>query len=328
VEFFTFDKAYIERLREGDPSTEQHFVAYFEQLLRIKLRARMLASDQIEDLRQETFIRVITSLRKDGGIRHPERFVDFVNSICNKVLQEFYRYSAKNQPMEDAHMEIPDKVLDLEGMLVTKQSAEQVRRILDAMPKRDRDLLRAIFLEEKDKNTICREFGVDRNYLDLMIRRTKRKFQSPPFPIAEQDPDTGGNHHANELPGAKEAPSATQASGSAQARGNEQVPSSEQVSSTGQLPCATSGEPNHTTTPPGAVLYSMAEFICSKRTMEEIVTPLLADMQFEHNEAFSAGQKWEAAWIRVRGCWSLFTALGINRLVGLFVRIFLRFSSR
>jgi RNA polymerase sigma-70 factor (ECF subfamily) len=178
VEFFTFNGAYVERLRTGDPSTEQHFVAYFEQLLRIKLRARRLTSDQVEDLRQETFIRVIANVRKDGGIRQPERFGAFVNSICNHVLQEFYRINAKNRPMEDDHMEIPDKVLDLEGMLVTKQSAEQVRRILDGMPKRDRELLRAIFLEEKEKDTVCKELGVDREYLRVLVHRAKDKFKA------------------------------------------------------------------------------------------------------------------------------------------------------
>lgn len=178
VEFFNFDEEYVKRLRAGDPATEQHFVAYFEQLLRIKLRSRMLTSDQVEDLRQETFIRVIANLRKDGGIRQPERFGAYVNSICNHVLQEFYRSSAKNQPLEDDHMEIPDKVLDLEGMLVTKQSAEQVRRILEAMPKRDRELLRAIFLEDKEKDTVCREMGVDREYLRVLVHRAKDKFKA------------------------------------------------------------------------------------------------------------------------------------------------------
>jgi RNA polymerase sigma-70 factor (ECF subfamily) len=178
VEFFTFSKEYVELLRQGDPVTEQHFVAYFEQLLRIKLRSRMLPSDKVEDLRQETFIRVIAAVRKDGGVRQPERFGAFVNSICNNVLLEHYRSSAKNQPMEEAHMDIPDKVLDLEGMLVTKQSAEQVRRILDAMPKRDRDLLRAIFLEDKEKDAVCRELGVDREYLRVLVYRAKDKFKA------------------------------------------------------------------------------------------------------------------------------------------------------
>ena len=178
MEFFTFDRAYVERLREGDPPTEHHFVAYFEQLLRIKLRARMLPSDKVEDLRQETFIRVIAAVRREGGVRQPERFGAFVNSICNNVLLEHYRSSAKNQPMEDSHMEIPDKVLDLEGMLVTKQSSEQVRKILDGMPRRDRDLLRAIFLEEKEKDVVCKEFGVDRDYLRVLLHRAKDKFKA------------------------------------------------------------------------------------------------------------------------------------------------------
>ena len=177
MEFFTFDKAYVERLRSGDPSTEQHFVAYFDQLLRIKLRSRMLTFDKVEDLRQETFIRVIATVRKDG-VRQPERFGAFVNSICNNVLLEHYRSSAKNQPMEEVYMEIPDKILDLEGMLVIKESAQQVRRILDGMPKRDRDLLRAIFLEEKEKNSVCRELGVDREYLRVLVHRAKDKFRA------------------------------------------------------------------------------------------------------------------------------------------------------
>lgn len=177
MDFFAFDKAYVERLRDGDPPTEHHFVAYFEHLLRIKLRSRMLTNDKVEDLRQETFIRVIAALRREGGVRQPDRFGAFVNSICNNVLLEYYRTSARNQPMENSHLEIPDKVLDLEGMLVTKQSSERVRRILEGMPRRDRDLLRAIFLEEKDKDVVCREFGVDRDYLRVLLHRAKDKFK-------------------------------------------------------------------------------------------------------------------------------------------------------
>jgi RNA polymerase sigma-70 factor, ECF subfamily len=178
VEFFTFDGAYVERLRAGDPLTEQHFVAYFEKLLRIKLRSRWLASDIVDDLSQETLVRVVAKLRQDGGVRQPERFGAFVNSICNFVLQEHYRSCGKNQPLEEAHMDIPDKVLDLEGMLATKQAAQQVRRILDGMPKRDRDLLRAIFLEEKEKDAICRDLGVDREYLRVLVHRAKDKFKA------------------------------------------------------------------------------------------------------------------------------------------------------
>src|ERR1700676_1870340 len=85
VELFAFTREYVERLREGDPSTEQHFVAYFDQLLRIKLRARMFASETAEDLRQETYISVLITLRKDG-VRQPAGFGAFVIGICNHVI--------------------------------------------------------------------------------------------------------------------------------------------------------------------------------------------------------------------------------------------------
>ena len=178
MDFFAFDKAYVEQLRNGNPATERHFFVYFEKLLRIKLRARGIGSDKVEDLKQDTFIRVIAAVRKEGGVRQPERFGAFVNSTCNNVLLEYYRSLGKNQQMDETHQEIPDKVPDLEGMMVSKQCSEQVRKILSELPARDRELLRAVFLEEKDKDTVCRDIGVDRNYLRVLLHRAKGKFKA------------------------------------------------------------------------------------------------------------------------------------------------------
>jgi len=177
VELFAFTREYVERLREGDPSTEQHFVAYFDQLLRIKLRAKMLASETVEDLRQETYIRVLVTLRKDG-VRQPERFGAFVNSICNNVLMEFYRLYSRTRPLEDSHLEMPDHAVDLEGQMVTNQSKERVRQVLEDLPKKDRDLLHAFFLEEKEKDEVCAQFGVDRDYFRVLLHRAKDKFRA------------------------------------------------------------------------------------------------------------------------------------------------------
>jgi len=178
VDFFAFDKAYVEKLRNGDAATEHHFFVYFEKLLHIKIRARGISADKMEDLKQETFIRVIGAVRKEGGVHHPERFGAFVNSICNNVLREYYRTLGRNQQIDETHQEIPDKVLDLEGMMVSKQSSERVRKIISTLPARDRDLLKAIFLEDKDKDAVCRNIGVDRDYLRVLLHRAKDKFKA------------------------------------------------------------------------------------------------------------------------------------------------------
>jgi RNA polymerase sigma-70 factor, ECF subfamily len=187
MELFAFDRVYVERLRDGDSATEKHFVSYFEQLLHIKLRARMLPCDVVRELRQETFSRLFVALRREGGIRQPERLGAFVNSICNNVLSEHYRSSIRNQPMDDAHLEIPDKALNLEGMLASQETVEQVRAILNELPKRDRDVLRAIFLEERTKDEVCAEFGVDREYLRVVVHRAKSRFKS----VYEKEQPTG-----------------------------------------------------------------------------------------------------------------------------------------
>ena len=68
-----FDAQYVSRLTEGDASVEQHFTAYFGEFLRIKLRRRGWTTQEIEDISQETFLRVLQVLRQKRGLEHPER---------------------------------------------------------------------------------------------------------------------------------------------------------------------------------------------------------------------------------------------------------------
>jgi RNA polymerase sigma-70 factor, ECF subfamily len=178
VEFFSFDEAYLKRLRERDFPTEQHFVAYFRKLLLIKLRSRLRSSQAVDDIAQETFLRVFKAMQSEGGIRQPERLGAFVNSVCNNVLQEFYRSVDHGASLDDDAPEPVDKLIDLEGFLVTKQTREQVRKVLALLGDKDRQLLRSIFLEEKEKDDVCREFGVDRDYLRVLLHRAKQSFRA------------------------------------------------------------------------------------------------------------------------------------------------------
>ena len=69
-------------------------------------------------------------------------------------------------------------VVDLLGALAAQQMQEKVREILADLPERDRRLLREVFLEERDKDEVCRDFGVDRNYLRVLLHRAKQSFKS------------------------------------------------------------------------------------------------------------------------------------------------------
>ena len=178
MQFQSFDEAYVERLRAGDFRTQEHFIAYFTELIQIKLRSRVKSQPAVEDLRQETFARFFTALR-DGKIMQPDRLGSFVNSICNNVLLEYYRAGLRNNSADDdAKNDVPATGMDPVGVLAAQQMDKKVREILEKMSERDRRLLREVFLEERDKDEVCREFGVDREYLRVLLHRAKQSFKS------------------------------------------------------------------------------------------------------------------------------------------------------
>jgi RNA polymerase sigma-70 factor (ECF subfamily) len=178
LELQSFDESYVERLRGGDFRTQEHFVAYFTELIQLKLRSRLHSPQAIEDVRQETFSRVFAALR-GGKIRQPDRLGAFVNSMCNNVLLEQYRASSRDSSLEDEEQaDFPALTVDVLGAIAAKQMAEKIREILEEMPERDRRLLQEVFLEERDKDEVCRDLGVDRDYLRVLLHRAKQSFKS------------------------------------------------------------------------------------------------------------------------------------------------------
>lgn len=191
MQFFTFDASYVDKLRSGDARTEAHFVSYFSELIRLKLRSRLRSDEAIEDVRQETFARVIGLLRAEGGLRQADRLGAFVNSICNNVLLEHYRSkSMKESSLDDE----PEGVFVNRGpnalsILETKETTRAVRQILNQLTERDRELLKSVLLDERDKDAVCAEFGVTREYLRVLVHRAKQSFKSLYVQqLGEQDP--------------------------------------------------------------------------------------------------------------------------------------------
>ena len=175
MERHIFDAEYVERLRAGDPATEEHFSRYFGELLHIKLRGRLNSPEAIADAKQETFLRVFALLRNER-IEKPEALGAIVNTVCNNVLFEAYRANSKVEPALQTEEISPDP--SIEASLVTEEERAKVRSILAEMPPRDSLLLRSVFFEEKDKSEICRQFGVDREYLRVIVHRAKLRFRS------------------------------------------------------------------------------------------------------------------------------------------------------
>jgi len=179
LEFHPFDAEYVESLCAGDTCIEDHFVRYFTSLLNLKLRARLRSPQAIEDVRQETFTRVIAALRRDKALRNPERLGSFVNTVCNNVLFEHYRAVTRQGAFDDIEkIALPASGPSVFDEILSGELKLQVGRILKQMAPRDRAVLQAVFIEERDRDEVCRELGVDADYLRVILFRAKQSFKS------------------------------------------------------------------------------------------------------------------------------------------------------
>ncbi len=177
LQFHSFDEDYLSRLRKGDFLVQEHFRKYFTALMNVKLRARLKSPEAIEDVQQETFVRFHAALH-EGKIREPKSLGSYVNSMCNNVLKEVWRKDDPTISLDDDHApELPAAPFDVTQIVADRETAQKVHKVIEQLPERDRRVLRAIFFEERDKDEVCRELGITRDNLRLLLHRAKQKFK-------------------------------------------------------------------------------------------------------------------------------------------------------
>lgn len=79
--------------------------------------------------------------------------------------------------------------------------------------------------------------------------------------------------------------------------------------------------------PPGWLLNRFADFVYSKKTVTEVVNPILSDMQVEYCDALAENRIWKARWVRIRGYWSFWKAMALFNILRAVADIWRKVSS-
>ena len=184
-----FDEQYIQALRDGVPEVSEHFALYFGELLSIKLRKQVRSPEMAEDAKQETLLRVLECVRRQSGLRDPERLGAFVLGVCNRVLLETWRQGGRYQEIENC----PEPVDFRTGPEETAADAQSKRRVdesLARLPKRDRELIRMVYLEERDRLDVSRQLHVGQAYLRVLLQRALVRFKRAAMVSVSAAPET------------------------------------------------------------------------------------------------------------------------------------------
>jgi RNA polymerase sigma-70 factor (ECF subfamily) len=153
---------------------------------RLKLRYKVCyhlggSCPDVDDVVQETLSRFLHALQ-DEKIRNPESTAAFLSGICNNVIRE-YRRRLRKEPLSD-----PDSTPLLaengEAKIVDLRQAVDV--VMAHLSQRDRDILIAFYLEEKDKEEICRTMGFSDVQFRVALFRAKGHFRKSYQEIVKQ----------------------------------------------------------------------------------------------------------------------------------------------
>lgn len=131
--------------------------------------------DDAEDIRAETFLRVLQSLR-EGRLRKPESLASFIVGIALNVMREHRRRRAGADALTEREEEIAGGESP-EDAFLDKEAARSIAEVAARLKPRERQFLRMYYYEELPKEEIARALGVRQERLRLIKSRALKSFR-------------------------------------------------------------------------------------------------------------------------------------------------------
>ena len=167
----------VEQIRIGDPSALEQMYRIFSTGVRFYL-CRQLGPQDLDDRVHDVFLIIVQSIQK-GELREPERLMGYVRTIVRRQVAAQIDDNIKarhNQADLDFGMTLSDHHPNPERSAIEHESEELAMRILNSLPRRDREVLARFYLEEQPPGRICREMGLTETQFRLVKSRAKARF--------------------------------------------------------------------------------------------------------------------------------------------------------
>jgi RNA polymerase sigma-70 factor, ECF subfamily len=168
------------RIRAGDVSAESELIRQFEPGLRVILRRRTGGDHGLlQDLVQETLIIVLRRLRGEG-ISDPQRLAAFAAQTARNLAIASLRKAERQRTDvdSDATERNADTSGGVEASAADHDAALAVRALLRELPQpRDRLMLKRFYLDDHEKEAICRELDLTEAAFNQALSRARRRFR-------------------------------------------------------------------------------------------------------------------------------------------------------
>jgi RNA polymerase sigma-70 factor (ECF subfamily) len=146
--------------------------------LRLKLRYKVLyhlghRCADVDDLVQESLARFFRAQQKQL-IRNTDELGAFLNGVCRNVILE-YRRRIRREPNVDPDVPIQDTGIRPDAEIF--EMRDSIDNGLRELAERDRAILRSLYLEGREKEDICKEWGMSDAQFRVVLFRAKERFR-------------------------------------------------------------------------------------------------------------------------------------------------------
>ena len=169
------DSDLVLSVEQGDKLAEAALYEKYSDRLYFLALSELHSREDAEDVRAETFVRIIQALRR-GKLRKPDSLSSFVVGIALNVIRESKRQRFGIESLGDNESKISDEASPEESFLDQEVSSSIAETIKHLKP-REREFLKMYYYEELPMPEIARALGVKEERLRLVKSRTLQRFR-------------------------------------------------------------------------------------------------------------------------------------------------------
>jgi len=169
------DTSLVEEIRRGQTTAEASLYEKYSARVYYLALSELRSREDAEDVRTETFLRVLQAIREDR-LRSPQSLASFIVGTAHNVIHEMFRQTRKadeiaQQTSEQAAQSAGDPLfLDQDVKLAIEQ-------VIKRLKPREQAFLRMYYYEELPHEEIAERLEIKQERLRLIKSRALKNFR-------------------------------------------------------------------------------------------------------------------------------------------------------
>ena len=169
------DGALAEQIQRGDPTAESLIYEKYSARIYYLALSELHSRADAEDVRTETFMRVIQAVRK-GQIRSPDSLASFIVGTAHNVIREGFRQKRRSDHLSQIEME-RTAARSPDPFFLDPQVKLAIQQVIERLKPRERAFLRMYYYDELPAHEIARRLGLKPERLRLIKSRALKHFR-------------------------------------------------------------------------------------------------------------------------------------------------------